>query len=90
MRLAIFSDVHANIEALSAVMEAYKSENVDRYFCIGDVVGYGASPNECCDVIRGKAEITIPATTTRPWPGGWTTRITTRPPATRSTSTPAF
>lgn len=59
MRLAIFSDVHANIEALSAVMEAYKSENVDRYFCIGDVVGYGASPNECCDVIRGKAEITI-------------------------------
>jgi diadenosine tetraphosphatase ApaH/serine/threonine PP2A family protein phosphatase len=59
MRLAIFSDVHANIEALSAVMEAYKSENIDRYFCIGDVVGYGASPNECCDVIRGKAEITI-------------------------------
>lgn len=59
MRLGIFSDVHANIEALSAVVEAYKSEKVDRYFCLGDVVGYGASPNECSDVIREMAEATI-------------------------------
>jgi predicted phosphodiesterase len=59
MRLGIFSDVHANIEALSAVMEAYRSEDVDRYFCLGDVVGYGASPNECADIVRQKAEITI-------------------------------
>jgi diadenosine tetraphosphatase ApaH/serine/threonine PP2A family protein phosphatase len=59
MRLGIFSDVHANIEALSAVMEAYGSERIDEYFCIGDVVGYGASPNECCDIIREKAKITI-------------------------------
>lgn len=59
MRLAIFSDVHANIEALSAVMEAYKSETVDRFFCLGDVVGYGASPNECADIVREAAEVTI-------------------------------
>lgn len=59
MRLGIFSDVHANIEALSAVMEAYKSERIDRFFCLGDVVGYGASPNECADVVREVAEATI-------------------------------
>ena len=53
MRLGIFSDVHANIEALSAVMDAYGSESIDRYYCIGDVVGYGASPNQCCRTISG-------------------------------------
>jgi predicted phosphodiesterase len=59
MRLAIFSDVHANIEALSAVLEAYKRENVDVHYCLGDVVGYGASPNECADAVRRLAKVTI-------------------------------
>jgi len=52
MRLAIFSDIHANLEALSVVLEAYEKENIDKYVCLGDVVGYGASPNECCDLVR--------------------------------------
>jgi len=59
MRLGIFSDVHANIEALSAVMEALRHENIDEYYCLGDVVGYGASPNECADIIRKVAKVTI-------------------------------
>ena len=59
MRLGIFSDVHANIEALSAVLEAFNAESIDRYFCGGDVVGYGASPNECVDRVREIAEATI-------------------------------
>lgn len=59
MRIGIFSDTHANIEALTAVMEAYKSERIDKYVCIGDTVGYGASPNECCDLIRKVAAFTI-------------------------------
>jgi diadenosine tetraphosphatase ApaH/serine/threonine PP2A family protein phosphatase len=59
MRLAIFSDVHANIEALSAVVERLRHEGVDKCFCLGDVVGYGASPNECCDVVKRVAEVTI-------------------------------
>jgi predicted phosphodiesterase len=59
MRLAIFSDVHANIEALSAVVEAYKKERIDEHYCLGDVVGYGASPNECSDIVRKLAKITI-------------------------------
>lgn len=59
MRYGIFSDTHANIEALTAVLEAYESTAVDRFVCLGDTVGYGASPNECCDVIREKAAFTI-------------------------------
>jgi diadenosine tetraphosphatase ApaH/serine/threonine PP2A family protein phosphatase len=59
MRLGIFSDVHANIEALTAVMEGLRHERLDKYFCLGDVVGYGASPNECCDIVRRVAEVTI-------------------------------
>jgi diadenosine tetraphosphatase ApaH/serine/threonine PP2A family protein phosphatase len=59
MRIGIFSDTHANIEALNAVLGAFASENIDTYVCLGDTVGYGASPNECCDRIREVAEFTI-------------------------------
>ena len=59
MRLGIFSDTHANYEALSAVLEAYKSERVDVFYCLGDTVGYGGSPNECADIVRKLAKTTI-------------------------------
>ncbi|MBM4374229.1 MAG: metallophosphoesterase family protein [Deltaproteobacteria bacterium] len=59
MRLGIFSDVHANYEALSAVLEAFKAESIDEYHCLGDVVGYGGSPNECASIIRDVAKHTI-------------------------------
>ncbi len=59
MRIGIFSDVHANIEAMTAVVEAFKSERIDMYVCIGDVVGYGASPNECCNIVRTLTSHTI-------------------------------
>ena len=59
MRYGIFSDTHANIEALDAVIAAFEAERIDRYVCLGDTVGYGASPNECCDKIRGIAAFTI-------------------------------
>lgn len=52
MRFGIFSDVHANIEALSAVLTAYREEKIDHYLCAGDVVGYGANPNECVNIVR--------------------------------------
>jgi predicted phosphodiesterase len=52
MRLGIFSDVHANIEALSAVVEAYSQEDIDALACVGDVVGCGASPYECAEGFR--------------------------------------
>jgi predicted phosphodiesterase len=52
MRYGILSDTHANIEALEAVIAAFKSEGIDAYICLGDTVGYGASPNEACDLMR--------------------------------------
>jgi diadenosine tetraphosphatase ApaH/serine/threonine PP2A family protein phosphatase len=59
MRLGIFSDVHANLEALGAVLEAYRKEEIDVYYCLGDTVGYGGSPNECADLVRELAKATI-------------------------------
>ena len=59
MRLGIFSDTHANLEALGAVVDAYKKERIDRYVCLGDTVGYGGSPNECCDIVRELVAFTI-------------------------------
>jgi diadenosine tetraphosphatase ApaH/serine/threonine PP2A family protein phosphatase len=47
MRYAVLSDVHANLEALTAVMEALAASRIDRYLCLGDVVGYGADPSAC-------------------------------------------
>lgn len=61
MLIGIFSDVHANIDALQPVVEAYKNFDppIDKFVCLGDVVGYGAEPNACCEVVRELAEITI-------------------------------
>lgn len=59
MRLGILSDIHANYEALSAAIEAYKDEDIDQYYCLGDTVGYGGSPNECSDLVRELVVATI-------------------------------
>ena len=49
---AIISDIHGNIEALTAVLEDIKAQEVDEIFCLGDVVGYGPNPRECIDACR--------------------------------------
>jgi diadenosine tetraphosphatase ApaH/serine/threonine PP2A family protein phosphatase len=59
MRIAIISDVHSNIEALTSVLGTLDSLRTDRLVCLGDVVGYGASPNPCCELIRSNAEVTL-------------------------------
>ena len=59
MRIGIFSDTHANIEALEVVLRALDDEAVDERVCLGDTVGYGASPNECCALIRSRTAHTI-------------------------------
>jgi diadenosine tetraphosphatase ApaH/serine/threonine PP2A family protein phosphatase len=59
MRLGIFSDVHANLEALQAVLRAYQEVQIDRYVCLGDIVGYGANPNECCKLVRDLTELVV-------------------------------
>ena len=52
MRYGIFSDIHANLEAFEAVLEAYKKEKIDRFVCLGDIVGYGVNPNECLKLVK--------------------------------------
>jgi len=52
MRYGVFSDIHSNLEALEAVLEALKKEKVDRYLCVGDIVGYAANPAECLKIVK--------------------------------------
>ncbi len=59
MRLAILSDIHANQEALEAVLKHTWGKEVDRYICLGDVVGYGASPNECINRLISLPEVSF-------------------------------
>ncbi|MBU1726333.1 MAG: metallophosphatase family protein [Candidatus Omnitrophica bacterium] len=59
MRYGIFSDIHANLEAFDAVLKAYDKEAIDQYFCVGDVVGYGADPDECAKKNKELAKVTV-------------------------------
>ena len=59
MRYGIFSDTHANLPALEAVMRAFDANKVDALICLGDTVGYGGSPNECCDIVRHLVDFTV-------------------------------
>jgi diadenosine tetraphosphatase ApaH/serine/threonine PP2A family protein phosphatase len=59
MRIGIFSDVHANLEALRAVLTEYQKAQIDRYICLGDIVGYGANPNECCQLVRDLTDLVV-------------------------------
>jgi diadenosine tetraphosphatase ApaH/serine/threonine PP2A family protein phosphatase len=52
MRYAILSDIHSNLEALTAVLEALAKERIDRYFCLGDIIGYGADPSACLERVQ--------------------------------------
>jgi len=51
MRLAILSDIHANLPALQAVLKRLDELGYDEILCLGDLVGYGAQPSECLDLI---------------------------------------
>ena len=59
MRYAIFSDVHANLEAFQAVLSAYQKENIDHYLCLGDIVGYGTDYSECIRLIKELKAVSI-------------------------------
>lgn len=55
MRVAVISDIHGNVHALQAVLAAVSRESPDAVWCLGDTVGYGARPNECCALVREAA-----------------------------------
>lgn len=50
--IAIIGDIHSNLEALEAVLDDCRSEGVTDYLCTGDVVGYGAEPHKCLEIVR--------------------------------------
>ncbi len=52
MRYAIISDIHSNLAALQETLQVARDQAVDEYLFLGDIVGYGASPNECCELVR--------------------------------------
>jgi diadenosine tetraphosphatase ApaH/serine/threonine PP2A family protein phosphatase len=59
MRVAVISDVHANRHALDAVLAEIDESSVDAVWCLGDTVGYGPQPNECCALVRERAALCL-------------------------------
>lgn len=59
MRTAILTDIHSNLPALEEVLAVCRDVGVERYVCLGDTVGYGAQPNECCDLVRERASFSL-------------------------------
>ena len=58
-RFAIVSDIHGNLEALSAVLRGIDEAGISRILCLGDIVGYGADFEECLDIISKRCEIVL-------------------------------
>ncbi|KUO77399.1 MAG: serine/threonine protein phosphatase [Desulfosporosinus sp. BRH_c37] len=54
MKVAIISDIHANVIALKAVLKDIEEQQVDSIYCVGDLVGYAPFPNEVIDLIKEK------------------------------------
>lgn len=52
MRYAVIADIHSNLEALEVVLADAQQQKCTHYCCIGDVVGYGANPRECLEIVR--------------------------------------
>ncbi len=59
MRIAVISDIHGNLHALDAVIGALDAERADAVWCLGDLVGYGARPNRCCDAVAARADVCL-------------------------------
>jgi len=59
MRYAVISDVHSNLEAFEAVLGEIDRRKVDRIFCLGDLVGYNADPNDCVRILMERGIQTL-------------------------------
>ncbi len=59
MRYGILADIHGNLEAFNAVIEACRNYGVRQFFCLGDIVGYGANPKECIALVRENKMTTV-------------------------------
>jgi predicted phosphodiesterase len=59
VRVAIVSDIHGNLHALEAVLEAIDRDAPDAIWCLGDLVGYGPRPNRCCAIVAERADVCL-------------------------------
>jgi diadenosine tetraphosphatase ApaH/serine/threonine PP2A family protein phosphatase len=59
MRIAVISDIHSNLTALKRTFEVIDQLAVDRIFCLGDIIGYGPSPNECVALVRDRCNAVV-------------------------------
>ena len=59
MRVAVISDIHGNLHALEAVLSEIDTLGADELWCLGDLVGYGARPNECCRTVASRADVCL-------------------------------
>jgi predicted phosphodiesterase len=59
MKIGIMSDVHGNLEALSAAMDIFSENMVEDIYCLGDTVGYGPNPSECIEIVRRRTRKSV-------------------------------
>jgi predicted phosphodiesterase len=59
MRVAVVSDIHANLAALETVLAAIDADAPDELWCLGDLVGYGPRPSECCEAVEERARLCL-------------------------------
>ncbi len=59
MKVAAISDIHANLPALEAVLAAIDAAGAEEIWCLGDVVGYGAEPDQCADLVRERCALSL-------------------------------
>jgi diadenosine tetraphosphatase ApaH/serine/threonine PP2A family protein phosphatase len=59
LRVAVISDIHGNLYALEAVLEAVEADAPDEVWSLGDVVGYGPRPNRCCALVQERARLSL-------------------------------
>lgn len=59
MRAAVLSDIHANLPALESVLDAVDAAGVDEIWCLGDIVGYGADPDVCAELVRERCDVCL-------------------------------
>ena len=59
MRIAAITDIHANLPALEAVLEAIEAAGVEEIWCLGDVLGYGVEPDACAALVRERCAVSL-------------------------------
>jgi len=59
MRIALLADIHSNLEALLQVKKEIEAFSPDRVICLGDIIGYGAKPSECIQIVRENSWLTV-------------------------------